>query len=514
MKVRSRKRAKAKSGGTSIGPDAAVAPSEQITVKAGDMPAEEFRRHGYRLIDWIADYLAHPEQFAVLPQVEPGQFRAALPAEAPETGEEFSRVLDDWERLLLPGITHWNHPGFFAYFSISGSGPGILGELLSQALNINAMLWRTGPSATELEEVVLGWLRKMVGLPEEFFGVLTEGASVSSMRAIAAAREALGLGFRQHGLAGGPRLRLYTSEQSHSSIEKGAIVLGLGQEGVRKIPVDSEFRMRPDALAAAIREDRAAGWLPFCVVATVGTTSTTSVDPLPAIVDICGAQKLWLHVDAAYAGPAAIVPEYRPLMAGWERADSLVLNPHKWLFTPVECSAFYCRHPETLRAAFSLVPEYLRTPEDAHVNNYMDYGVQLGRRFRALKLWFVLRYFGQEGIRLRLREHVRLAQIFARWVDEDPGFERLAPVPFSVVCFRARPQSVEPDDARLNQLNAALLDRVNASGKVYLSHTGLDGHFTLRLAIGNLRTTEEHVRTAWELLCEHSADLAPDFFPP
>ena len=510
MKVGSRKRGKAKSGRTGMGPDPAVTPSER---KAGDMPVEEFRRHGYRLIDWIADYLAHPERFSVLPQVEPGQFRAALPDVAPETGEDFTGVLDDWERLLLPGVTHWNHPGFFAYFAITGSGPGILGELLSQALNINAMLWRTGPAATELEEVVLGWLRKMVGLPEEFFGVLTEGASVSSMRAIAAAREALGLGFRQHGLAGGPRLRLYTSEQAHSSIEKGAIVLGLGQEGVRKIPVDSEFRMRPEALAAVIREDRAAGGLPFCVAATVGTTSTTSVDPLPAIADICAAQKLWLHVDAAYAGPAAIVPEYRPLMAGWERADSVVLNPHKWLFTPVECSAFYCRHPETLRAAFSLVPEYLRTPEDAHVNNYMDYGVQLGRRFRALKLWFVLRYFGQEGIRVRLREHIRLAQEFAGWVDEEPSFERLAPVPFSVVCFRARPRSVEPDDTRLDQFNTALLDRVNASGKVYLSHTELNGRFTLRLAIGNLRTTEEHVRTAWELLREHSAALAPDFFP-
>ena len=510
MKVGSGKRGKAKSGRTSMGPDPAVTPSER---KGGDMPAEEFRRHGYRLIDWIADYLAHPERFSVLPQVEPGQFRAALPDVAPETGEDFTGVLDDWERLLLPGVTHWNHPGFFAYFAITGSGPGILGELLSQALNINAMLWRTGPAATELEEVVLSWLRKMVGLPEEFFGVLTEGASVSSMRAIAAAREALGLGFRQHGLAGGPRLRLYTSEQAHSSIEKGAIVLGFGQEGVRKIPADSEFRMRPEALAAAIREDRAAGWLPFCVVATVGTTSTTSVDPLPAIADICAARKLWLHVDAAYAGPAAIVPEYRLLMAGWERADSVVLNPHKWLFTPVECSAFYCRHPETLRAAFSLVPEYLRTPEDACVNNYMDYGVQLGRRFRALKLWFVLRYFGKEGIRVRLREHIRLAQEFAGWVDEDPGFERLAPVPFSVVCFRARPRSVGPDDTRLDQFNTALLDRVNGSGKVYLSHTELNGRFTLRLAIGNLRTTEEHVRIAWELLREHSAVLAPDFFP-
>ena len=510
MKAGSRKRGKTKSGRTGMGPDPAVTPSER---KAGDMPVEEFRRHGYRLIDWIADYLAHPERFSVLPQVEPGQFRAALPDVAPETGEDFTGVLDDWERLLLPGVTHWNHPGFFAYFAITGSGPGILGELLSQALNINAMLWRTGPAATELEEVVLGWLRKMVGLPEEFFGVLTEGASVSSMRALAAAREALGLGFRQHGLAGGPRLRLYTSEQAHSSIEKGAIVLGLGQEGVRKIPVDSEFRMRPEALAAVIREDRAAGWLPFCVVATVGTTSTTSVDPLPAIADICAAQKLWLHVDAAYAGPAAIVPEYRPLMAGWERADSVVLNPHKWLFTPVECSAFYCRHPETLRAAFSLVPEYLRTPEDECVNNYMDYGVQLGRRSALSNCGLCCATSARKGFGFAC------ANISA-WRRNSPAGWMKSRASSAWRRCPSRWSASAHGPARLSRTTPASISstprywtRVNASGKVYLSHTELNGRFTLRLAIGNLRTTEEHVRTAWELLREHSAALAPDFFP-
>lgn len=477
------------------------------------MPPEEFRRYGHRLVDWIADYLAHPERLPVLAQVEPGWLRAALPAEAPQTGEDFSRVLQDWERLVLPGVTHWNHPGFFAYFAITGSAPGILGELLAQALNVNAMLWRTGPAATELEEVVLGWLRKMLGLPGEFFGVVTDTASISSLCAMVAAREALGLELRERGLAAGPRLRLYTSEQAHSSIEKGAIVLGIGRQGVRKIPVDSEFRMNPQALAAAVREDRAAGWLPFCVVATAGTTSTTSVDPLPAIADLCAAEKLWLHVDAAYAGSAAVLPECRELLAGWERADSLVMNPHKWLFTPIDFSALYCRHPQTLRAAFSLVPEYLRTSEDDRVRNFMDYGVQLGRRFRALKLWFVLRYFGQEGVRERLREHIRLAQRFAAWVDEAPGFERLAPAPFSVVCFRARPPSVPPDDTRLDAFNSALLDAVNASGKVFLSHTRLCNRFTLRLAVGNLRTTEDHVRAAWDLLRSHAAALFPKFFP-
>ncbi len=480
-------------------------------LRSPDMAPVEFRRYGHQLIDWIADYLEHPERFPVFPRVQPGWLKAALPREAPKNGENFARVLEDWQRLVLPGVTHWNHPGFFAYFAITGSGPGILGELLSQALNVNAMLWHTGPAATELEEVVLVWLRKMAGLPEEFFGVVTEGASVSSMRAMAAAREALGRGFRERGLADGPRLRLYTSEQAHSSIEKGAIVLGIGQQGVRKIPADSEFRMNPQALAAAIQEDRAAGWLPFCAVATAGTTSTTSVDPMAAIADICAAEKLWLHVDAAYAGTAAVLPECRPLLAGWERADSLVFNPHKWLFTPIECSAFYCRHPEILRSTFSIVPEYLRTAEDRRVVNFMDYGVQLGRRFRALKLWFVLRYFGQEGIRQRLRAHLRLAQKFAAWVDEDPDFERLAPTPFSVICFRARPRSVAPGDERLNAFNAALLDAVNATGKVFLSHTKLCDRFTLRLAIGNLRTTEAHVRTAWDLLRAHAASLIPRF---
>ncbi len=462
------------------------------------MSPEEFRRHGHRLVDWIADYLAQGERYPVLAQVQPGQIRRALPAEAPEHPEDFSCVLDDFEKVILPGVTHWNQPGFLAYFAITGSGPGILGDFLGGALNVNAMLWRTGPAATELEEVVMAWLRKMIGLPAEFFGVVMDTASVSSLCALAAAREALGLDLRVKGLAGGPRLRLYTSEQAHSSIEKAAIVLGLGQESVRKVPADAEFRMRPDALKEAVEEDARAGWKPFAVVATLGTTSTTSMDPVAAIADVCAAHGLWLHVDAAYAGSAALLPEMRPLFAGWERADSVVLNPHKWLFTPFDFSAFYCRHPQTLRGAFSLVPEYLRTAEDSEVRNYMDYGVQLGRRFRALKLWFVLRYFGQEGVRRALREHIRLAQMFAGWVDADPDFERLAPAPFSVVCFRARPRGV-PEE-QLDGLNAALLDAVNATGKVFLSHTKLNNRFTIRVAIGHLRTREEHVRLTWDLL--------------
>jgi aromatic-L-amino-acid decarboxylase len=305
-------------------------------------------------------------------------------------------------------------------------------------------------------------------------------------------------------MTGGPRLRLYASEQAHSSIEKAAMTVGLGRRGLRKIPVDREFRMDADALRAAVAEDRAAGWRPFCVVATVGTTSTTSVDPVPAIADICEAEGMWLHVDGAYGGVAAVVPEFRWALAGCERADSLVVNPHKWLFTPIDCSAFFCKQPTALRSAFSLVPEYLRTTEAAQsgVHDFMDYGIQLGRRFRALKLWFVIRYFGWDGLAARIREHIRLGQELARWVDRDPDFERLAPTPFSTVCFRYRPRALRGAGAedRLERLNAALLEEVNATGRAYLSHTRLRGVFTLRMAIGNIRTTESHVRDAWELV--------------
>jgi len=475
------------------------------------MGVETFRRDGHQLIDWIGEYLAHPERYAVLAQVEPGQVKQGLAKEPPEAPEPFEAVVRDVEQTIAPGLTHWNHPGFFAYFSITGSGPGILGELLSAAFNVNAMLWRTSPAATELEELALDWLRQLLGLPAEFMGLINDSASVSSLCAIAAAREALGLRIRQEGLAGRPelpRLRLYTSEQAHSSIEKAAIVLGIGQAGVRKIEADEEFRLRSETLEAAVKEDVKAGWKPFCVVATVGTTSTTSIDPVPEIADICERHKLWLHVDAAYGGAAAILPEKREALAGCDRADSIVVNPHKWLFVPLDCSAFYCRRPHVLKDAFSLVPEYLRTPEEDHVRNFMDYGIQLGRRFRALKLWMVLRAFGAEGLRQHLRAHIALAERFQRWIEASPDFELLAPVPFSVVCFRSRPAGVPSgpeSEAYLNRLNERLLESVNRPGEVFLSHTALDGKFTLRLAIGNLRTTEAHVRRAWELLQEHAA---------
>ena len=468
----------------------------------GDMDPEVFRREGHRLVDWIADYFADPSRYPVLSRVRPGEVRAALPPHPPEQPESFDAILTDFERVILPGITHWNHPGFFAYFAISGSGPGVLGELLAAALNAQGMLWRTSPSVTELEEVALGWLRELMGLPAAFEGVIYDTASVSSLHGLATAREAAVPRVRAEGMPGRadlPRYRVYSSAHAHSSIDKAVILLGLGHDALRKIPADAEFRMRPDLLRQAIAQDRAAGLVPMAVVATVGTTSTTSVDPVPEIAEICAAEKTWLHVDCAYAGVAAIIPEYRHILAGVDRADSVVVNPHKWLFTPFDLSAFYCRRMDLLRRAFSLTPEYLRTAEAGVVKNLMDTGVQLGRRFRSLKLWMILRYFGAEGIRARLAEHMRLARLFAGWVDADEDFERLAPAPFSVVCFRARPRDGDWTEPQLEELNSQLLDAMNASGEVFLSHTKLDGRFVLRLAVGNLRTEERHVRRAWEL---------------
>jgi aromatic-L-amino-acid decarboxylase len=469
----------------------------------GDMDPEAFRREAHRLADWIADYLGNSGRFPVLATVQPGEISTALPVEAPAHGESFDQIFSDFERILLPGITHWNHPGFFAYFAITGSAPGVLAEFLSAALNVQAMLWRTSPAATELEEVTLTWLRKLLTLPASFEGVIYDTASISTLHALATARERTVPSAREFGLAGRKdvaRLRVYCSDQTHSSIEKAAILLGLGQQAVRKIPSDAEFRMRVDILADAIADDRATGWLPLAVVATVGTTSSTSVDPVSAIADLCRRESVWLHVDAAYAGVAAMVPGYESILESAGEADSIVVNPHKWLFTPFDLSVLYCRHMDLLRAAFALTPEYLKTLEAAPVRNLMDTGIQLGRRFRALKLWMVLRHFGADGLRARLAEHMRLAKVFASWVDGDANFERLAPVPFSVVCFRARAARSEDAD----RLNERILQAVNGTGEIFISHTRLGGQYALRLAIGNLHTTQSHVARAWQLIREHA----------
>lgn len=477
----------------------------------GDMPPADFRSYGHQLVEWVADYLENTERRPVLADTEPGEVRRSLPSSPPMQGEGFQVIIDDVKNLIVPGLTHWNHPAFFAYFSISASAPGIFGELLTAAFNVNAMLWRTSPAATELEEVALSWLRQMIGLPENFDGIIYDTASISTMHALAAARQALGLEIREQGMSGReglPLLRVYTSEQAHSSVEKGLIALGLGQRALRKIETDGEFRMSVPALRRAIAEDKRAGALPCAVVATVGTTSTTSVDPVPEIARLCREHNIWLHVDAAYAGSAAILPELRDIMDGCAEADSLVTNPHKWLFTPLDLSVLYSPRMNVLRQAFSLVPEYLRTSDTDEVRNGMDYGVQLGRRFRALKLWMVIRYFGQDGLAARIREHCRLAQTFRSWIEATSDWEILAPTPFSTVCFRYAPPLLKKDDnARLDQFNEEIMNSVNATGEAYLSHTRLHTHFALRLAIGNIRTTEHHIRRTWELLQERAAQL-------
>jgi len=474
------------------------------------MDSHAFRRHGHELVDWIAEYLERSETYPVLPRVNPGEIAAALPDAAPEDPEPFDAIMADFERVLLPGITHWNHPGFMAYFAITASPPGVLADFLSAALNQQAMLWRTSPAATELEAVTLGWLRRLIGLPDAFEGVIYDTASIATMHALVAARQVGVADVRTRGLAGRPeiaRVRVYCSDQTHSSIDKSVIAIGLGHESLRKIPSDDRFRMRVDALADAIAEDRAAGALPIAVVATVGTTSSTSIDPVPAVADICERERLWLHVDAAYGGVAAMLPSHAHVLDGASRADSLVVNPHKWLLTPFDLSAFYCRRMDVIRDAFALTPEYLRTREASAVKNLMDTGVQLGRRFRSLKLWMVLRSYGARAIREHVAEHIRLAQRFASWVDAHPDFERMAPVPLSVVCFRwnpARGAQGSPSDLELDAANEKLLDAVNRTGEVFLSHTRLGGRLALRVAIGHVKTTERHVRRVWDLLVEHA----------
>jgi aromatic-L-amino-acid decarboxylase len=378
---------------------------------------------------------------------------------------------------------------------------------VAAALNVNAMLWRTSPAATELEQRVLRWVAELVGLPPDWFGEITDTASASTMYALAAAREAAGLDIRTRGMAGRtdlPPLRMYTSDQAHSSVEKACIALGLGQEGLTKIPCDGEFRMRADLLAEAVAADVAAGVRPLAVVATVGTTSTTSVDPVSAVADVCAEHGMWLHVDAAYGGSAAVVPEMRGVMDGCERADSVVVNPHKWLFTPVDCSLLYTARPADLKAAFSLVPAYLTTPEDGGVVNLMDYGLSLGRRFRSLKLWMVVRAYGADGLAALISGHIELAQRLAAAIEAEPGWELLAPVPFSTVCFRLHPAGVD-DEGELRRLNEAVIEHVNADGRAFVSHTDLGGRYAVRVAIGNMATTAEHVDTAWELMREAAA---------
>jgi aromatic-L-amino-acid decarboxylase len=460
------------------------------------MSPDEFRKAGHEAVEWIARYMEGIRERRVLPECGPGELVAQLPEEAPWEGEEWEALLEDFERRIVPATTHWNHPRFFAYFSVSGSPPGIVAELLAAGLNVNGMLWRSSPAASELEQVSLGWLRKWLGLPEEFFGIIHDTASVSTMHAILAARQRAAPESRVEGTPAG--LVMYTSEHAHSSVEKGAMAAGIGQGRVRKVPCDGAFAMRAEALEEMIARDREAGLRPFCVVPTVGTTAVASVDPVARVGEIARREGMWMHVDAAYGGCFAVVPEMAWLREGWAEADSVVVNPHKGLLTPIDLSAFYTRRPEVLRQALSLTPEYLTTAEDGRAVNYMDYGVALGRRFRSLKLWFVMRSYGRRRLEELLREQVAMARELADWVRADDRFELCAPVKLSLVCFRLR---------KGEEATRRLLEAVNAGGHAFLSHTVVEGVYMIRLAIGNYQTRREDVASVWRRMGELAGGL-------
>lgn len=465
-------------------------------MQAHDMPGDEFRKFGYEVVDWIAGYLDATRDYPVSPRMEPGALVDALPAAAPEAGEPMERILADFQQLVVPAMNHWNHPRFHAYFSTTASAPGILGEMLAAALNGNGMLWKSCPAAVELELVVMSWLRQWIGLPAEFFGMIHDTASSSTMHAIGAARAQADAGLRLNGAT--EPLVMYCSEHAHSSVEKGALSLGVGQANVRKIGVDSLYRMRVDLLEAAIAADRAAGLKPFCVVSTVGTTSVTSVDPVAAVQAVATREGLWHHVDAAYGGVAAMLPENRWMLEGAGGVDSLVVNPHKWLFAPMDISAFFCRRPEVLKAAYSVVPPYLSSTDNPRAVNLMDYRVQLGSRFRALKLWFIMRYFGREKVCEVVRNHIRWAAELADAIRADERFEVAAPVPMSLVNLRFQGS---------DEQNRRLLDLLNSSGVAFSSGSVLDGRFVLRIALGNLRTTREDVFAVWSHIQGLAAQL-------
>ena len=469
------------------------------------MSPEDFRRHGHQVIDWIADYLQRIETFPVLSRAEPGQIRASLPPHAPEAGEPFANLLADIDRLILPGVTHWQSPNFYAYFPCNASGPAILGDLLSSGLGLQGMLWATSPACTELESHVLDWLAEMLALPQRFLstssggGVIQDTASSASLCALLAARERANKFLsNEQGCDGS--LVAYTSSQAHSSIEKAVRIAGIGSENLRLIEVDAQFAMRPEALAAQIEKDRSAGKLPFFVCATVGTTSSNGLDPVTAIGEICQANSLWLHVDAAMSGTAALCPEFRFIHNGLQLADSYCFNPHKWMFTNFDCNCFYVADRKALIQALSVLPEYLRNKasETGAVIDYRDWQIPLGRRFRSLKLWFVIRHYGVEGLRHHVREHIRLAQEFAKWVQADSRFELAAPVPLNLACFR-----LKSGDAA----NQQLMDRLNQSGDLYLTHTRLNDRLTLRLCVGQANTERRHVVKAWQRIQEEAGRI-------
>ncbi|HST31485.1 MAG TPA: pyridoxal-dependent decarboxylase [Chthoniobacterales bacterium] len=482
----------------------------------GDTPPEVFRKQLHQLADWIADFREGLGNLRVAPNAKPGAIRGSLPSNPPENPETFDEIIADIDRLIVPGMVHWSHPRFLGYFGWPQTGPGILGEIATVPLNVNAMTWRTSPAATELETLVVDWARQMVRLPEKFGGVVYDTASVGIMHALAVAREEAAPSTRKLGLTARnlPRFRIYTSDQAHSSVEKAAIALGLGEENVQRVATDAQFRMDVAALRAMIERDlasRQGAIKPLAAVATVGTTSTASVDPVADIAKICREHKMWLHVDAAYGGGFAILPEYEWITKGWSDADSVVINPHKTLFVPLDFSILYVRDLERLRRVFTLVPEYLRGDTIEAEKNYMDYGIQLGRRFRALKAWVIWRSLGRAGMAARLQDQMRLTNLLADWIKADDRFELGAPVVMPVVCFRlvvgdesSQRSEAKPDLTKtgVDDLNSQIVERINASGRAYLTQTKLHGRTVMRIGLGNVLTTEEHLRLAWELIQE------------
>ncbi len=460
------------------------------------MKKEDFKKYGYQLIDWVADYLEEVEKYPVKSKARPGEIKNQLPASPPLQSEGMDRILKDFDQIILPGMTHWQHPGWFAYFPSNNSPASILGELLAAGLGTQGMVWETSPSATELEEVVMDWLRQMLSLPEEFSGVIEDTASTATLCALLAARErATDFAINEAGFS--QILRVYASEEAHSSVEKGVKIAGYGRKNLVYIPTDEEYALIPGELERTIKADLKAGFKPAAVVATVGTTSSGAVDPLKAIGELTSEYRIWFHVDAAYAGTAAILPEKRWALEGIESADSLVFNPHKWMLTNFDCSAFFVRDHRLLTKTFEIHPEYLKTGVDAEVKNFRDWGIQLGRRFRSLKLWFVLRSYGIEGLRKIIRKHLHLAEILREELARDRRFEILAPVYFSLVCFRLNDGRPEEE---LNKLNRKLLQAINSTGQVFMTHTSLKGKFTIRLVVGQRTTEERHVRQALEII--------------
>jgi len=481
-----------------------------LETQLGDISPEEFRRQLHELADWIADYRENIEERPISENLKPGEILSKVDRDPPEHGTSFDEVFAEIDRVIVPGIVHWDHPQFMSYFGCTTTNPGILAEMITGALNVNTMTWRTAPAGVELETLVLDWLRQWLRLTDEFTGVVYDTASISTMHALATAREQIAPDTRKLGLSGRdlPRFRIYTSEQAHSSIEKGAIAIGVGEDNVVRVPTDADFQMDVAALRDVIAQDRQRGFQPMAVVATVGTTSTASVDPVSDIAEICREEKLWLHIDGAYGAGLALLPECKSITAGWNEADSIVVNPHKMLFVPFDFSALYMRDIGRLRRLFTLVPEYLhlRDPVGAEIN-YMDYGVQLGRRFRALKAWVVWRAFGREGIAARIRDHLRLAKLFAEWVEGDKRFELAAPVMMGVVCFRVVEDQASRRSAADADLNALMVERINASGRGYITQTKLRGQTVMRIGLGNILTTQRHLRNVWELIQKAANEL-------